>query len=442
MTPPHSMMIRLFACLSLVALALGAPNSSSTDVATRRERNLDHLNVETLAYYLGVHPTTMKPADAAGYVGFDVAVMFYAQWDQNSHSLAPYWDNIGTKLRAGSKQSKLVMGLFNCELSSQHSKLCTAAGIKSYPTILFIGAGRFHDTDPFTRIIGKDRSAGPAGAAKLPRTVKFQGNWQYTDSLKDWIRTMQGLSAWNRLTTQGFLKNLRAGLLGFLLPQQRSKSSVSLPVGVPAVGGSASVVQTSMLEKKLEVAQQEGKMMEKAATHASLLLDNVLFPPENKDPFVNLKACSGWNKTVTDPEVLVLRTCVTELSLDYCSRLSTRITNDYLDQALKKGAKEMASMADIEKGLTNNLTAVEPYCGIFDECYAKDFVPETCRAASCPFQQVGCSYLTACFDDLVRAEYAVALGLIKEGDTFPPRKKSKEQKAATSTGKKGKWGFF
>ena len=428
--------------LSFLALALAAPEKSKNATATRRERNLDHLNVETMAYYLGIHPTTLKPVEDAGYVGYDVAVMFYAQWDQNSHSLAPYWDKIGTTLRAGSKQSKLIMGLFNCELDYQHAQLCTAVGIKKYPIMMFIGAGPFHDTDPFTRIVGKDRSAGPAGAAKLPRTVKFQGNWQYTDSLKDWIRAMQGLSAWNQLTRQGFLKFLRNGVFGFLQPRRRDPSSTSLPVGIPDVAGGASIVQTALLEKKLKDVEKQGHRMERAATHASLLLDNILFPEKGKDPFTNLTATGGWAKNATDPEVQVMRTCVTELSLDYCSRLSTRITTDYIDQALKSGVNELASMGDLEEDLKKKLTAEEAYCGTFDDCYAKDFAPEECRPVTCPFQEVGCSYLTACFDELVQAEYAIALGLIKEGDKFPTPKKSKGGQPSASKRKPGKWGFF
>lgn len=427
--------------LSLFSLALSS-DPYSTAATTRRERNLDHLNPETLAYYLGIHPTTLEPVEDAEYVGFDVAVMFFAQWDQNSHNLAPYWDNIGVKLGAGSKQSKLIMGLFDCELDYQHSQICVAAGVNVYPTMLFIGAGPYQDTDPITRVIGKDRSAGPAGAAPLSRTVKFQGNWMYTDSIKDWIRTMQGLSAWHRWTTQGFLKNVRKGLLGFLQSRRKNESSTSLPVGVPVVGGSVSMAQTSFLESQLEVVEKEGKLMEKAATHASLLLDNVLFPPQDKDPFVELQSNGYWDKTISDPEVLVLRTCVIELSLDYCSRLSTHITGDFLKEFRKGVEEQYESMEEVEIILNNQLIAAEPYCGFFDACYAEDFASEACRPATCPFQQVGCSYLTACFDELVQTEYAIALELIEEGGTFPPPKKAVEEESPASKAKQGGWGFF
>lgn len=433
----------LFALLSLcttLTLASEAEPAIAASTKTRRERFLDHLDPETLAYYLGLNPTTLEPLEGAddAYVGYDVAVMFYAQWDQNSHALAPYWDKIGERLRAGSKQSKLVMGLFNCEQDYQHSQLCNKAGVKSYPTMLFIGAGPFHDTDPFTSIVGKDRSAGPAGAAKLPRTVKFQGNWQYTDSLKDWVKAMQGLSSWHKFSNQGALKSIRRGILGFFQTKKKNTSSTSLPIGVPGSSAVASTVQTSALEGKLEAAQAEGKLMERAATHASLLLDNVLFPPANLDAFTTLTETNGWDKTSPHAEVQVLRTCVTELSLDYCSRISTKVTNEYLENAMQNGADEidMSNIEEIEADLKAKLASIEEYCALYDACYTTEFAAEECRPDTCPFNAVGCAYLTSCFEKSVQTEYAIAMKLIEEGETFPP-----EPKQAAEKDKKG-WGFF
>mmetsp|Transcript_16669 Transcript_16669/g.34326 ORF Transcript_16669/g.34326 Transcript_16669/m.34326 type:complete len:113 (+) Transcript_16669:228-566(+) len=66
-------------------------------VDVRREKNLDHWDSDTLAYYLDNYP------------GHDLAVMFYAKWDTNSQRLAPYWNQIAAILDAGSSQSKLIM---------------------------------------------------------------------------------------------------------------------------------------------------------------------------------------------------------------------------------------------------------------------------------------------------------------------------------------------
>ena len=50
-----------------------------------------------MAYYLDEYP------------GYDLAVLFYAPWDENSRRLAPYWGRIAQILDAGSSQSKLIM---------------------------------------------------------------------------------------------------------------------------------------------------------------------------------------------------------------------------------------------------------------------------------------------------------------------------------------------
>lgn len=416
-------MIRVALAFSLLLLTSLASDPYSTSKTARRERNLDHLDIETLAYYLGINPKTKKPIEGAEYVGYDVAVMFYAQWDRMSHTLAPYWDNIGTKLRAGSKQSKLIMGLFDCELNFEHAELCTSVGINGYPTLLFIGSGPFHDTDPITRIIGKDRAAGPAGAAIIPRTVKFQGNWQYTESVKDWIRTMQGLSRWQRWTSQGFLSHLRKGLLGLLQLGGKKEhiSASSLPVGIPVSSGSNA--QTSVLESTLETVTEAGELMERAASHASLLLENMLFPPD-KDAFKAMVDADAWDKkNDSDPEIRVLRSCVVDLCLDYCSRLSTRMTNEYLDELLSGELESDYDLKAIEADLKNRLGAKEAYCGIFDDCFAEDFELDQCRPEQCPFSQNGCAYVSACFDDGIKKEYAVALKLIEKGDEFPPKEK-------------------
>ena len=71
------------------------PMQKKTQV--RRDNKLDHWDSDTLAYYLDNYP------------GYDLAVMFYASWDQNSHALAPHWNEIAFNLDAGSSQSKLIM---------------------------------------------------------------------------------------------------------------------------------------------------------------------------------------------------------------------------------------------------------------------------------------------------------------------------------------------
>jgi hypothetical protein len=135
------------------SLAVGYNDKTSyttqgQEAMVRRERNLDHWDSDTLAYYLD------------DYAGYNIAILFYAQWDENSHRLAPYWAKMAASLDAGSSRSRLIMALFDCELNTAHDQLCKALSITHYPTLLFVGSGPYHDTDPFTKtLFGKAKSA-------------------------------------------------------------------------------------------------------------------------------------------------------------------------------------------------------------------------------------------------------------------------------------------
>ena len=124
-------------------------------------------------------------------------------------------------------------------------QLCKAAGITHYPTLLFIGSGPFYDTDPISKILFGKKSAGMMGEAPVSNTVKFQGNWQYYDSVLDWIKTMQALSRWHTWSTKGFGKRLRS----FFLPER--KQNKQLPLGVPNKGSSISSTDVAVLEKQV-----------------------------------------------------------------------------------------------------------------------------------------------------------------------------------------------
>mmetsp|Transcript_25880 Transcript_25880/g.38456 ORF Transcript_25880/g.38456 Transcript_25880/m.38456 type:complete len:543 (-) Transcript_25880:4-1632(-) len=477
-------------------------SSSSTTTQTsssRRERNLDHWDAETLAAYLGMDPITGKPLPTAStgkegevldqYVGHDAAVMFYAQWCPNCHKLAPTWDAIAGLLKAGSKKSNLIMALFDCEKDTTHMKLCSNAGVRHYPTLLFAGSGPIQDTDPVTSaIFGEDKSAGPAGKAKLARTVKFQGEMGYGESIMDWIRAMQGLSTWHKLTESGPLRFVRDGFLSFLFKKNKGRlgdsASDSLPVGVPpafraksvptsastgtasgaagsAQRSTADTLKINALEAKVQKTEEESEQMKKLATHASLLLDSVLFPvkpttdeitaatvagkekPTFRDVYSELKKTNGWDakaKLLTDKEKEstsstdrvagksietinseILRTCALELSLDYCTRVSTHATNDFLDELSKisdDDISEYPSMLELEQKLVAMIKEDEPFCAVFDDCLNKDFDDESCRPDVCPFKEAGCRYISSCFLDSIQDEYAIAIGYINEGKTL------------------------
>jgi len=421
----------LAACLlqpTVSAFGYGQQESYSVEgkkTAVRRERNLDHWDGDTLAYYLD------------DYRGHDAAIMFYAQWDQNSHALAPYWDRIATLLDAGKSKSRLVMALFDCELNFAHAELCKALNVDSYPTLMFVGSGPYHDTDPITkRIFGNKKSAGIMGDAPVYNTVKFQGNWQYGDAIKDWIRTMQALSNWHLWTTQGFGKRLR----NFLLPHKKTPND-PLPVGIPnaavaaavasggAAGGTSAQstvdsTKTAALEKQVEALVETTTQLEKLASRGDALLDTLLNSAPSsaldKDAYFVMQEYNVWEsiakKEDNSEEELIFYSCVVQMALDYCQRVSKDVaTNLVLElEAAGQTLDDMLESPTLEQDILDAVAKVEPYCGLLDQCFLTSFADEQCRPDKCPFQNpAACKYLTACFDPVVQADYAEALAEVK-----------------------------
>eukprot|EP00529_Nitzschia_sp_RCC80_P024204 CAMPEP_0113454966 /NCGR_PEP_ID=MMETSP0014_2-20120614/8134_1 /TAXON_ID=2857 /ORGANISM="Nitzschia sp." /LENGTH=447 /DNA_ID=CAMNT_0000346385 /DNA_START=1 /DNA_END=1344 /DNA_ORIENTATION=+ /assembly_acc=CAM_ASM_000159 len=396
----------------------------------RRERNLDTWDSDTLAYHLDTE-----------YPGYDVAIMFYAPWDTHSQTLAPYWDRIATVLNAGSSQSRLIMALFDCELNAAHAQLCEAINIQFFPTLMFIGSGPFHDTDPVSKFVMGSRAAGPMGDSPVPRTVKFQGNWQYTDSVLDWIQIMQRMSNWHIWSTEGFGSKLRR----FFLPKK--KINMPLPVGVPrdsfgqekmgvaapssVVGGGLSgggsegglsAAEIGLLESQIDQYKSAVEDMEKIATRTSSMLESVLFSRDSDDGsdeidmFEVLNSQNAWaDKTSNTPTIEIYRSCVMEVSLDYCQRVANRVGSNLVDNLDTSGMSEeelMGALGDIETTIMTRLSEKEPYCGIIEDCIANDFQNEMCRPATCPFSnQSACRYLTSCMEPELMEEYATALGM-------------------------------
>jgi len=416
----------------------------------RRERNLDHWDSDTLAFYLDE------------YQGFDCAVLFYAQWDSNSRALAPYWAQTASKLEAGSSSSRLVMSLFDCELNAAHSELCRAVGITHYPTMLFIGSGPYHDTDPFTKAIFGSKSAGIMGEAPVSNTVKFQGNWQYVDSIIDWIRTMQALSNWHTWSTEGFGKRLR----NFFLPHKANKAA--LPIGIPGQlarsaaagtsGGSASSdnsLRTQNLEREVEKLKDLAESYQKTVDRGNNMLDKLLVGSTSKtkdgqDMFSLLHQQNAWNKSKQAlPEVL--RSCVAELSLDYCQRISQKVAEDLIEELDAQGMSvdEMLALPDLEQRIIARVGEAEPYCELLDTCIVSDFAEPECRPERCPFRNpVACQYLSSCLDPALQQEYAEALGLSlktgssqKSADTSSASEKMASEKTASEKKEKKKWGM-
>lgn len=437
---------------------LAAKEKTYETTISRRERNLDHWDAETLAAYLGLDAETGKPLPEADdkYAGIDAAVMFYAQWCQNCRKFAPMWDAIAKLAQAGTTQSNLIMALFNCELNDQHTRLCSGAGVTHYPTLLFVGAGPYTDTDPISSFVmgGKDKASGPFGATTLKRTVKFQGNLNVGDSVLDWVRAMQGLSKWYQWGHMegGWLKTIRSL---FFNPFEKKKgktdtSKNALPVGVPPALGTAynyrsgsgdgSAKSPYVLQKELNEAEKQLKKAKgdldqhKLATeHAGYLIEAILFPQmvnttdegiEQKpfDIFTALSDSKGWDaelssESVKDKKVslendkeVIMKSCVIDLTLDYCTRLSKKLTTEYLDSLSNLSQDEYPQFSDMEKQLRAIVKENEPYCEMFDECYNNDFKDEKCRPSSCPFKNDrACAYLGSCSSEFIVKEYEDAL---------------------------------
>jgi thiol-disulfide isomerase/thioredoxin len=463
-----SFVIVLEACLR-PRFAVSAPAPPTHDKekveanVARRQGNLDHWDPLTLATYIGIDFDTneplpephksaasSKPVDA--YAGHDAAIMFYAQWCQNCHALAPIWDKIATMLKAGTKQSNLIMALFDCEGSEKHTELCNAAGVTHYPTLIFVGRDELHQATN-----KKERSILGSSYKKNRRAVRFRGNWQYGEQILDWISFNQSWSTWTnfsynnpimRLLRRAFtLPFLRKGLesnsVGSQLSAGKLVEDASLPVGVPVstVGGgigsgslsssSASAVGSggdSLQELKqtkavVEEMTRQVTLLEKTATHAGLLIDSILLPgmlsDKNEmasiDIFHYMKqhtvfARAAASEALTnDTDAVLLKSCVADLTVDYCHRVLTNIVNDptFLDSfgdATEMGEEKL--MKDIEAKLYELRDSTEPFCALVDDCVANEFTEAECQPDQCPFaNDIACSYVATCKSPAIMEEY-------------------------------------
>lgn len=429
--------LRFITFLSIPSLVWGQTYETTI---TRRERNLDHWDPETLAAYLGLDPVTAEPIEDATYVGIDATIMFYAQWCKNCHKFAPVWDTISQIVHAGSTESNLIMALFNCELDQQHTKLCDAAGVTHYPTLMYVGAGHYQDTDPVTSAVMGDKAAGPYGPAKLPRTVKFQGNLNVGDSVLDWVKAMRGLSTWSRWNQGGVLKAIR-GIFKNPLSKKKVQAKVNnaLPVGTTGLNiGSGSSGQGSVSsyalqkeleasEGKLKTAQEDLSASKDASTHAGFLIDSFLFPAaingtdaEGKavqvpaDVFAVMNKTDSWDVPLTetsDDLRLVLKSCFVDLTLDYCTRFSSKATTDYLESLAHLPNDKYPTFTVMETELLAMISEIEPYCSKFNSCYSNGFdESEGCRPESCAFKNdAACKYVNGCLTENIQKEYQDAL---------------------------------
>lgn len=205
--------------------------------------------------------------------------------------------------------------------------------------------------------------------------------------------------------------------------------------GGAAASSSAGVseLEVKNLEAKLNVTTKEKELYEKAVSHSSHLLNGLLFPAENessssshRDPFTTLTNSDGWYQNATslpvnapnDEHPSILRSCTLELTIDYCTRVTTRETNSYLAELNAIPENETFPTLDhIESRLMDDVRKTEPYCGLIESCILTNFEGEECRPPKCPSEnEAACRYVESCFDPNVQNEYGLALGLIVEGE--------------------------
>lgn len=307
-----------------------------------RHKNLDYWDADTLAAYLSLSPVSPHDEVVDGdddddgrpvYAGNDAAIMFYAQWDTNSHSLAPLWAQIAEVKEAGTVNAGTVMALFDCESKTVHKTICTAAGVTHYPTLMYVGRGRYHDSDPVTSALGGKalkKKFVPFGPTRLKQTVKFQGDWRYGNQIMDWIDFMKKISDWNKWVDgtggsndSGFVPKILRWMLRPFLPvrgrknKRKSDKAVvgnekeMIPVGVPkeilvkrllvssattpkaddsvaknetsSTSLREAVAKAERLERQVEKLTADSKKLKDATSHSSLLIDSFLFSSFVKD---------------------------------------------------------------------------------------------------------------------------------------------------------------
>lgn len=357
------------------------------------------------------------------YIGHDAAILFYVQRSNDCHAVAPSWDAIASHVKAGSTSSNLVMALFDCERNTKHDELCTAVGVKSYPTIMYVGSGEYNGAEHGILGIGSSNN--------VPRrSIKFRGDWRYADQILDWISVMGGLSSWHAANEGGPIRGLRDGVFRIMggggggggtrsqdrkTTKRKNGRSESLPVGVPPTfqtelrggGGTVSAAEVQKvqdLEKRLNATIKEKGLYEKANLHSGYLLDGLLFPRiegnstvNRRDPFTILTKSDGWYRNATslpadkdgkivapnDEHPTILRSCALELIVDYCTRVTSRATNAYIKElnAIPE-SDPFPTLDEIETRLLDDVKKIEPYCGMIESCVRNNFESSTNTSAT------------------------------------------------------------
>jgi hypothetical protein len=202
-----------------------------------------------------------------------------------------------------------------------------------------------------------------------------------------------------------------------------------LPVGMPTTDAAASSSASSPVAaaaalQELDKLRQESRAGDDLLVRSAAMLEAALFPMRVAGParsqmhdaynrtftdlFAFLNQTEGWSSTA--PKSKVLRSCLQDLSLEYCQRYTTIMTEEFL--AEYPGVVADKSNQDLVSRLSDRLEEQEPYCMLVDACVINGFVHAKCRPSGCPFSDpTACRFLTSCFYESMQKQYAKALGV-------------------------------
>eukprot|EP00629_Pelagomonadales_sp_RCC1024_P013172 CAMPEP_0119290954 /NCGR_PEP_ID=MMETSP1329-20130426/41610_1 /TAXON_ID=114041 /ORGANISM="Genus nov. species nov., Strain RCC1024" /LENGTH=193 /DNA_ID=CAMNT_0007291775 /DNA_START=77 /DNA_END=655 /DNA_ORIENTATION=+ len=120
-----------------------------------------------------------------GYPGHDLAVFLYSPYGEAGaycRRVLPLWDAVA-EWRAKKKIKRLVVGKFACDATAEHRRLCLEAGVRQYPTIVYLGYGALQ-APWWLRL----------GAPKQPRRSATYRGIAAAEGLRDWARVLHWVS--------------------------------------------------------------------------------------------------------------------------------------------------------------------------------------------------------------------------------------------------------
>lgn len=202
----------------------------------------------------------------------DQLIMFYAPWCKYCKQLRPSWESMALLSQSN---TDLSIGTLNCEGGAEHKSLCISFGVDRYPSVYFVGYGKFHQS--------RFKSGLSAAAAAAPQLVHFSAAL-YPEAIYDWMRMLVFLSTW----------------------QRRWANFKSI-----FTGKSTDAVRVERMAERLQAAERKAELFSKQLEKykANELFDEL---EDQGDVFPIL------NKLVPDENNLPLRVCVADMAGEYC----------------------------------------------------------------------------------------------------------------------------